>query len=81
MNCPNCNFYFGVIAVNAPEVPDLAPGICEKCEKVFLLVCGVPRIITELELVEIKKSPAWEFLSQALDAIKGAKRARKALLN
>lgn len=81
MNCPNCKFYFGAIAANASEIPDLCPGVCERCSKVFLLERGVPRSISDEELAEIKKSPAWDFLSRALDAIEVVKRAKKALLN
>ena len=60
MNCPRCNFRFGVLAIaGGTEVPELAPMICEGCTGLLLLVNGVPRIPTPEEQAAIERSPAF----------------------
>jgi len=69
MNCPYCDFHFGLIVANGAVVPELAPGICENCASVFLVLRGVPRQLREGELEALKKSPAWKFLQKAKEVI------------
>lgn len=70
MNCPRCNFRFGVLAVvGADEPPDLAPMICEGCAGLLLLEHGVPRIPAADELIEIQKSPAFRDIIRPVRAV------------
>lgn len=70
MNCPRCNFRFGVLAVaGGDEIPDLAPMICAGCSGLLLMVNGVPRIPTAAEVAEIEKSPAFKEIIRPLRAM------------
>ena len=69
MNCPRCNFRFGVLAIaGGTEVPELAPMICEGCTGLLLLVNGVPRIPTPEEQAAIERSLAFLEIIRALRA-------------
>lgn len=69
-NCAYCGFRFGAFAVNADEIPPLAPLLCESCGEIGMLENGVPRKLADGELEELKQSPAWtEFLAPALRLI------------
>lgn len=61
MNCPHCNFRFRAFALNADAVPEIAPLICESCAEIAVLEDHGRSIRkpTNLELIEIKRSPAW----------------------
>jgi hypothetical protein len=68
--CPYCGFRFGAFAVNADEIPSLAPIVCESCGRVGLLEDGRTRKLAEGELEALKESPAWkEFLEPAVEII------------
>jgi hypothetical protein len=73
-HCPHCDFKFTAFAFNADELPEIAPGICEHCSGVFLLVDGVPRKPTLEELAAIKQSPAWrDVILPVADLIRASK--------
>jgi hypothetical protein len=70
LHCPYCGFWFRTLAVNAREVPALAPIVCESCGEVGLLENGVGRKLAPGEMEALKQSPAWkEFLEPALEII------------
>jgi len=76
VTCPYCDYKFQFLAMSVPEIPSIAPCICEFCGQIGLLENGVLRQITAAELEEIKLSPAWEnYLKPAQDLInKGVSR-------
>lgn len=59
MNCPYCAFPFKAFTVNAAEIPDVAPLVCEGCAEVSLLIDRVPYRTTPEQLAALKQSPAW----------------------
>lgn len=59
LSCPHCGFKFKALAVNASEIPDVAPVICESCAGLSLLVDGVVRKPSVDEAQAIMASPAW----------------------
>ena len=60
MNCPYCNFQFEkLILVGADRLPPYAPLLCHSCLKIVLLDHGEPRKVSQIELEEIQKSPAY----------------------
>ncbi len=60
MNCPWCNFRFGVLATNAEhDLPDIAPLICEGCGAISILIKGSLRKPTREEMMAILESPAF----------------------
>jgi uncharacterized protein YbaR (Trm112 family) len=77
VRCPYCNFRFKLLAVNSDQLPDLAPIVCESCARVGLLDHGVPRRLSDAELAEVKRSPAWgEFIAPALELLEQERRKR-----
>lgn len=82
MNCPNCDFRFKNLLVNADEVPDVAPLLCEDCLKVSILVHGQVRKATPEEMSAIMESPAWrEMIEPAIRAVRNVKMMRNAHKN
>jgi len=74
MNCPRCGFKFSVLAVNADELPEFAPLLCEGCGQVSLLERGIPRVPAPSEIRAIKTSPAWrDFLEPVARLIREKK--------
>lgn len=59
LNCPYCGFRFKVLLVNADNLPDIAPIVCESCAEVGLVTDGRTERITLSQLEWLKQSPAW----------------------
>jgi hypothetical protein len=77
VKCPYCGFRFKAFAVNADEIPSLAPIVCESCAQVGLLENRVPRRLAAGELEELKQSPAWkDFIEPALAIIERERNKR-----
>lgn len=75
--CPYCGFKFGAFAVNADDIPDIAPIVCESCGEVGMLEDRVTRKLADGELEALKDSPAWkDFLEPAIAIIKREKGKR-----
>ncbi len=77
LRCPYCDFHFKVLAVNASEIPDLCPAICEECGGISLYCNGVFAKATEHEIAAIKQSPAWKsILGPVYDLIMAKKQEK-----
>jgi hypothetical protein len=83
MNCPHCDFHFGVFAIaGSNEIPEMAPIVCESCEEVSLYESGTVRKLTSRELEFVKQSPAYrDVIAPAIDIIRRAKKAKNAINN
>lgn len=66
MKCPHCNFKFKVLSVNATSMPQMVPILCEHCGDVSLYFNGTVRKMTEQEITEVKKSPAFKNFIQPM---------------
>jgi hypothetical protein len=71
MECPYCHIKFKAMVANAKaDIRTVtAPVVCQQCSIVSLLENGTVRKLAQPEMDELKQSPAWEFIQNAIEAI------------